>query len=99
MIWCAGMKAVVRCVGRRRGLCNTKSGSTDPLTTECGLNVVNVEGSMILRLRARCMRDRVGVEVWMEVGVNAVCVARGCRGQIMPDTFVAVVRVVEEQLV
>ena len=59
----------------------------------------SVVGIMILRLRARCMRDRVGVEVWMEVGVNAVCVARGCRGQIMPDTFVAVVRVVEEQLV
>ena len=38
------------------------------------------------------MRERVEVEVWMGIGVNVVCVERGCRGQTMPDTYGVVKR-------
>ena len=47
---------------------------------------------MRLRLRVRCMRERVEVAVWLEIGVNVVCVARGCLGQTMPDTYGVVKR-------
>ena len=54
---------------------------------------------MRLRLRVRCMRERVEVAVWMEIGVNVVCVVRGCLGQTMPDTYVVVKRGEEVQKV
>ena len=45
------------------------------------------------------MRERVEVEVWMGIGVNVVCVVRGCRGQTMPDTYGVVKRGEEVQQV
>ena len=54
---------------------------------------------MRLRLRVRCMRERVEVVVWMEIGVNVVCVVRGCLGETMPDTYGVVKRGEEVQKV
>ena len=45
------------------------------------------------------MRERVEEVEWMEIGVNVVCVVRGCLGQTMPDTYGVVNRGEEGQKV